>query len=179
MRFTLTYSGPLPPKKSRGVSPVKAQLRAVFHEQLKPQVEPVIREPHWPHASTLVDGHRFVSPVHRALRTAVELDILLLTPSRARAAGDTDNRLKTLIDGLTRPSNSQQMSGFAPAPGHGPTYCLLDDDALVQSIRLDSRQWHEPKASRNEAFVVVTAKPVLSEDFDLSGPVTPTLVLVM
>jgi hypothetical protein len=177
MLLTLTYSGPLPPAKSRGTSPMKAALRAAFHPQLKAQVEPFIPSRNWNVASTVLEGHRFVSPAHRGLHTAIDLEILLLTPLRQRAIGDTDNRLKTLVDGLTRPANPQQMKEFeGPADG-GPTYCLLDDDSLVQRISIDSRRWHQPMADPRDAFVVVTARVVLSQSADMSAPVTTLLLL--
>ena len=178
MKLTLTYSGPLPPKKSRGISPVKAGLRAAFHHQLKPQLEAFLQPTAWEHASTIFGGHRFVSPAHRGLHTAIELDVLILTPPQERSVGDADNRLKTLVDGLTRPANSQQMLDFAEPNDGGPTYCLLDDDNLVQGITLDSRKWHEPKARPGDAFVVITARIVLSDSADLSAPMVSLFLLV-
>ena len=82
--------------------------------------------------------------------------------------GDADNRLKTLVDGLTRPANAQQVAGHVAPGDGGPHFCLLDDDNLVQSIALDSRRWH---AAQNDAdtLVVVTARIVLSDDATLSS----------
>lgn len=170
MKLTLSYQGALPPKQ-RGVSAVKAELRRAFHPQIEAQIRGFVDESNLPYLTTIVDGHSFVSPAHERFRTAVELDILLLAPRGRRPAGDTDNRLKTLVDGLTRPANSQQMQGFTEPDDGGATYCLMDDDRLVQRIGLDSRPWHVPQDGRTDALVVVTATIVLGEGADNSSPV--------
>jgi hypothetical protein len=170
VKLTLTYQGPLPAKQ-RGVSPIKAKLREVFHPQISAQIDRVLGDESRSRLTTSLGEYQFISPAHAGFHTAVELDILMLAPRSRRPVGDTDNRLKTLIDGLTRPANSNQLQGFeAPADG-GPTYCLMDDDNLVQRIGVDSRIWHVPPAGSNEALVVVTASIVLSETADMQSPI--------
>jgi hypothetical protein len=95
----------------------------------------------------------------------------MLAPRGRRPVGDTDNRLKTLIDGLTRPANLDQLQGFESPDDGGPTYCLMDDDSLVQRIGVDSRTWHVPPLGSNDALVVVTASIVLSETANMQSPV--------
>lgn len=85
--------------------------------------------------------------------------------------GDTDNRLKTLIDGLTRPANPDQLQGFEGPEDGEPTYCLMDDDSLVQRIGVDSRTWHVPPLGSSEALVVVTASIVLSDTANMQSPI--------
>lgn len=169
MKLTLTYQGSLPPKQ-RGVSPIKADLRRAFHPQIREQVARLLDNASRPHMTTEVGGHEFISPSHPAFRTGVELDILLLTPP-GNKIGDVDNRLKTLIDGLTRPANPGQLQGFSEPDGGGPTFCLMDDDRLVERIGLDSRRWHVPQADPSAALVIVTATLVLSDSADNSSPV--------
>jgi len=103
MELTLIYEGSLPPK-GRGISPVKARLRDIFHPQIKAQVAQRLGKDRT-NIVTRFEGHDFFSPAHRKFRTAAELHVLMLTPRSDRPAGDADNRLKTLIDGLTRPAN--------------------------------------------------------------------------
>lgn len=176
MKLTLTYRGPLPPKQ-RGVSAVKADLRRAFHPQIKAQVGRLLSEQTEESLRTTVGEFEFVSPAHPTLRTDVELDVLLLSPHKPKS-GDVDNRLKTLVDGLTRPANPQQFQGFSAPAGGGPTFCLLDDDNRVQRLSLDSRVWHDPSAAANDALVVVTAKVVLSQTADLKNPMATLWFLV-
>lgn len=168
MIITLSYHGRLPAKQ-KGVSPVKAQLRTAFHGQIKAQVEPLLGQDR-KHVSTWLDGHLFISPAHKSFRTAIELDVLMLVPPTRRKVGDVDNRLKTLIDGLTRPANGQQLKDHLEPEGGAGTFCLMDDDALVTRLSLDSRVWHDPSADPHDALVIVTAKVVLGDNADMSSP---------
>lgn len=157
---------------------MKARLREAFHGQIKTHVDRRLSPVDRAHVSTEVGGQTFLSPVHRWLNTAVELDVLLLVPPARRLVGDPDNRLKTLIDGLTRPANDQQMQGHVPPSEGGPTYCLMDDDGLVKRLSVDSRRWFEPTTEPQEALVVVTATLVLDDDAGLTSQ-TANLILVL
>ena len=176
MRLTLTYRGNLPATQ-RGVGKVKAVLREAFHPQIAAQfghrLGPAVRE-----ASTEINGHTFVAPAHPRLRTAAELEVLLLTPASSRSVGDVDNRLKTLVDGLTRPANTEQMQSFKPPAPGGPTYCLMDDDQLVKRLTVDARRWFEPGIPPDEALVVVTANIILGDDADMSSPTASIFVVL-
>jgi hypothetical protein len=109
-----------------------------------------------------------MSPAHARFGTAVELDVLLLTHHAAKRPGDLDNRLKTLIDGLTRPQNPQQQASITASPQE-PLYCLLDDDDLVQRVSVDSRRWYE-SADPDEVLVVITATLVLASTVGPDAP---------
>jgi len=168
VKLTLTYRGKLPPTQRR-VSSVKGALRAAFHPQIKAQIERRLGKPAT-EVETDFQGHKFISPAHEKFRTAAELDVLILTPNSSRSVGDVDNRLKTLVDGLTRPANPQQMQGFQPPPGGGSTYCLMDGDQLVKRLTVDARPWFEVGVPDNEALVVVTATIVLGDNVDMTSP---------
>lgn len=176
MKLTLTYRGPLPATQ-RGVSAAKAKLRQAFHPQVSAQIKARLGTS-IAHVTTEFEGHKFICPVHRDFRTAAEISVLLLTPKSARSVGDVDNRLKTLIDGLTRPANSQQMRGFMPPVDGGPTYCLMDSDQLVKHLTVDARPWFESGIPVDEALVVVTATIVLGDNTDMSSP-TGNIFLVL
>lgn len=176
MEFTLTYQGPLPPKQ-RGISPVKAKLRAAFHPQIKAILDPRLSDTVRPLLTTTIHGHEFVSPASDTLATAAELDIMLLTPPSQRV-GDADNRLKTLIDGLTCPANRQQLQSHNDPVDGGATYCLLGDDKLVQRVNLDTRRWYGAPDDPTASLVVVTARLVLSTHATTGSPVS-SLFLVL
>lgn len=142
------------------------------------QVGPLLSGSALAHASTDVDGRTFISPAHAELRTAVELDVLLLVPPRRSSTGDIDNRMKTLLDGLTRPANLEQLRGFSAPPDGGPTYCLMDDDRLVRRLSFDSRRWFDPAADPQEALAIVTATLVLGDNADMTSP-TGNIFLVL
>ncbi|WP_162908141.1 hypothetical protein [Allorhizocola rhizosphaerae] len=172
MKLTLTYEGVLPSRRN-GISTAKAALRSAFHPQLVEQVRNRVNPKNLPRITSTVEGQEFVSIANKYLRTAVELDVLLLTRRGVRASGDMDNRLKTLIDGLTRPQNKEQMRAFQPPHGGGPMYCLLDDDDRVVRLGIDSRRWYDPRANDGDALVVITATMVLGEDASMNNQ-TPT-----
>ena len=102
----------------------------------------------------------------------------MLVPRQATTAGDVDNRLKTLVDGLTRPANAQQLEGFVPPDAAEPTYCLMDDDRLVQRLSVDARPWFDNTASTNEALVIVTAAIVLGSNASLETPMATTFLVL-
>jgi hypothetical protein len=58
----------------------------------------------------------------------------VLTPT-----GDLDNRLKTLFDGLRCPIGQQEIKGFRDAAREDDDYlCLLEDDALITSLKIET-----------------------------------------
>ena len=106
---------------------------------------------------------------------------ILITDDAAfgrKVAEAVDNRLKTLIDGLTRPANKEQMQNHVAPLDGGPTYCLLQDDRLVQRIGLDTRRWYGAPSDPSESLVVVTAKVVLSADVTVNGPTSATFLVL-
>ena len=177
MKLTLTYQGWLPSRR-KGNTSVKADLRAAFHPQIYAQVRSRLTANSVADITTALEGHSFASVAHPAMRTAVDLEILLMTPKGKREIGDTDNRLKTLVDGLTRPANKEQLRDYKPPPGGGPLYCLMDNDALVNRLSVDSRRWFAPDTKNGDALVVVTASIVLGLNADLTSP-TANLFLIL
>jgi hypothetical protein len=90
--------------------------------------------------------------------------------------GDLDNRMKTLVDGLTRPANRQQASRAQPKDE--PTYCLMDDDSLLKRLGLDTRRWFEPGIQPDEAFVLISATMVLGDNADMTSPSANMFLLI-
>jgi hypothetical protein len=51
--------------------------------------------------------------------------------------GDLDNRLKTLLDALRMPHNDDELPQGVPL-GESPFLCLLDDDALITKVTIET-----------------------------------------
>jgi hypothetical protein len=124
-------------------------------------------------------GYKFVPLVRKNWKLVGNLKILLLRQDgivSSYSAGDLDNRLKTIIDALTKPSTLRQLEyNEKPAEGEGPFYCLFEDDRLVGSIEVETDSLLTPlNSSQPEALshvhVVVSAeiKPHNVDIFNLS-----------
>jgi len=149
MRFRLVYDGTLPAK---GTAAQKETIRAALHPQLKEL---------WTHLPLVgtadnyltstgevsvlqrLGQHVYAPLVCERLELLAELDILLLRPERpgriVTGAADIDNQLKTLLDALSIPSQSQAISPTArPSTTAEPTYTLLSDDKLVSRLNVET-----------------------------------------
>ena len=89
--------------------------------------------------------------VNDRLSTGAELDVLILTPTHLARPGDIDNRLKTLIDGLTRPANNQQVQGAST----NDEFCLFEDDGLITKLIVDSRSWLGRPAGSTDVLALI------------------------
>jgi hypothetical protein len=111
-------------------------------------------------------GYRFVPLVREEILLLCSLHILFLrrdTPGSVIHAGDIDNRLKTLIDGLRRPRHINELVGNeVPADGEDPFYCLLDDDKQVTHIEVETDTLLDPftgnEADNNKVRLVITVE---------------------
>jgi hypothetical protein len=89
------------------------------------------------------------------------LDILFLRPEKPGSilgsAGDIDNRIKTLIDALRIPADGSEMKrheGDDPDPN--PMYCLLQDDALITTLKVETdRLLFTRGDSEHESILVI------------------------
>jgi len=111
---------------------------------------------------------KFVPLVRESEHLSCALSILFLRrdpPGSIISAGDIDNRLKTLIDGLTMPEQKNQMNDSGPDEGEKPFFCLLQKDNLVTHIDLESDTLlDEPigekaEASWVRAIITATVRP--------------------
>ncbi len=88
------------------------------------------------------NNYRFVPLVRKDWDVNCSLEILLLRQdgiNTAFSAGDLDNRVKTLIDALTKPTNAAQLEGHEePAEDEAPFYCLLENDRLVTALKVET-----------------------------------------
>jgi hypothetical protein len=174
MEFTLSYRGEL---KSNGDKEHKHILRRRFHSQLAElwRQPPLNDRPELaadspgngnPSLSVRRDPFRFVPLVSTRICAIAGLDILMLRPGAPgdiiRGGGDIDNRLKTLLDALKVPEANALPSNCTPQSGEDPFYCLLEDDKLVTSIRIETDRLLDASIE-NEVLLVVRVSTKLTE----------------
>jgi hypothetical protein len=177
VKFRLVYDGPLS-SEQRGTAAAKHAIRKQLHPQLKAlwAQDPLLahmskrnaRDLEVPMLDVLANdytrcGYRFVPLVREAAYTACRLDILVLMrdePFRVftgggRDAGDLDNRIKTLLDGLRMPRQCSELAGEVPGEGEDPFFCLLDDDKVVYEFNVRSDRLLAPPRPRQLVREVV------------------------
>jgi hypothetical protein len=114
-------------------------------------------------------GYRYAPLVWKENDLYCSLRILCLRrdhPGAVLPTRDIDNRIKTLVDALTMPPNSQgsPMKDGEPLPpqeGEDPFYVLLDDDRQVTHLEVETDTALElPPNPEDESYVrlVITAE---------------------
>jgi hypothetical protein len=158
--FTLVYAGPLPPK---GTAADKLLLRRKLH----PQMRELFNHPPFDQLAnylqpapsggagritllSTVGNRTYASLITEELKLYAELDVLLLRRQASGVlshGGDIDNRLKTLFDGLSIPSQTQAVpSGWQPTQDEQPLICLLQDDRLVTRVNVETDRLLRPES---------------------------------
>jgi hypothetical protein len=88
------------------------------------------------------NNYRFVPLVLQDFSLTCSIDVLFLRsdhPYSVWTAGDIDNRIKTLIDALSKPKNADALRGNEiPDDEENPFFCLLEDDKLVTGIKVEA-----------------------------------------
>ncbi len=166
MRFRLVYRGPL---ASNGSAKQKQDIRRVLHPQIAAlwKQPPLTDYPEYleavPSTGTISLVHQvanftFVGLVSSRINLIAELDITFFRrqpPGELlKHGGDIDNRIKTMLDALRVPASQEIPTGDAPAPGETPFHCLLQDDALVSRLTVDTERWLED-VPENEVMLVI------------------------
>jgi hypothetical protein len=109
-------------------------------------------------------GFNFVPLLTHGLEVGCHIDVLFLRDDRVGSvlrAGDIDNRLKTLLDGLSMPQSVAQLGPFEhPEDDESPFFCLLEDDSLVTKVTVETDTLLEtvPEVRSNAARVIVTVR---------------------
>lgn len=67
-------------------------------------------------------------------------------PGKVYQAGDLDGRMKTLLDALAMPQHKEQILGRSTK--HDPIFCLLEDDALVSGLQIESERLLTDKSNQ-------------------------------
>lgn len=123
------------------------------------------------------NGYRFVPLVRGDIGVLCALHVLLLKRdhpgSGVIGAGDLDNRLKVLVDGLTKPTGPGQLGGILPDADEDPFFCLLENDNLVTSLTVETDALlAAPKGRENQnnwvrSIVTVELRPYHVTPFNL------------
>jgi hypothetical protein len=165
MEFRLSYRGPL---KSNGTPAEKQAVRRQFHPQLKKlwSQEPLAGcevyldgDSDRVHLVYPLSNFKFACLISERHKTYAELDILFLRPEPSgqiiKTGGDIDNRLKTLFDGLRRPTNINEIpTGDTPQSDEIPFHCLLSDDGLITKVTVATDQLLDAK-SHDEVVLII------------------------
>jgi hypothetical protein len=151
VEFRLVYDGRLRASaKGNNRSDDKHIIRKVLHRQLRElchrdaNLRYIMEERHM--AEHLAadfqrgDGFAFVPLINQRFSAFASLDILFLrrdSPGNLiQNAGDIDNRVKTLFDALKVPRVRGDISADKPDDDEHPFFCLLEDDALITSLKV-------------------------------------------
>jgi hypothetical protein len=167
MQLRLTYSGFLMgSNKSDTRAKHKHEIRKVFHTQLKRfwDHHPYLKIASMVHptsglavpdkdgkirlvrdhlaAQFTKNGYQFVPLAGSNWHLHCSLSILFLrpdVPGGLLKSADIDNRLKTLFDALRMPANQSELGGYeVPGEDETPFFCLLEDDALIANVSVDT-----------------------------------------
>lgn len=102
----------------------------------------------------------------------MSLDILFLRrdqQSLIKEGGDIDNRLKTLFDALRVPQTTDGLGG-EPEAGEKPMFVLLEDDALISEVRVNTDSLlmlpQQKAPDPKDAFLVIDVKIQPTEDIE-------------
>lgn len=190
MELTLFYRGAL---ASNGGTAEKQSLRRVFHRQLAEfwKQNPLDDYRYlWDSSLPLFKpesdirqkrgSFEFVPLINEYMYLVADLQIHLLRPeppgSVKAQSGDLDNRMKTLLDALRMPRVPDEIpSNDAAGTDEYPFFCLLEDDALINSFSVVTHRWLEPNSPRKEAILVVSVRTavtrLMSRNAELAGNV--------
>jgi hypothetical protein len=182
MQFRLTYEGQL---LSNGHAQHKQEIRKRFHPQLRRlwEITPSLLEMKYPPLNLVEVGYtpgrsrieyladqfsrnnyNFVPLVTRDLDVSFcGIDVLFLRPDppgSVLSKSDIDNRLKTLFDALRMPEGKAELGGYDfPADNEKPFYSLLEDDALVTKVSVETDFLLEPIGAdfdKNDSRLIIT-----------------------
>lgn len=193
MEFRLIYEGQLP---SNGNAQVKHEIRKQFHVQLaelwdKHRTLQLAKERYSLGSGGSgtflnklakqfeVEGFHFVPLINaKAFGLVCELDILFMrrgVPGHLlMPGGDIDNRIKTLLDALRVPHSKGEVIGNPEAHEKPYFFCLLEDDALVTRINVNTDRLLKPlKADishpENEVLLVIQVTGKAAEPLTLGN----------
>ena len=183
MEFRLTYEGPLlsgqdrSGKRQLATANHKHDLRKVFHPQLKRLWTITGHLKAWEvdTGRSLVDDlssnyplqhYRFVPLVTERFTLVCSLHILMLrgvAKGGATSHGDIDNRFKTILDALKRPTSMDQLGDKhqTPSAGENPFFVLLEDDKLVDRLTVEADALLEPTGKapdESDSRVIISVK---------------------
>ncbi len=169
MKFTLAFEGLIRSSGNRSKRQNKHDLRRAFHPQMKSvwRQEPYSEflSIHEPSVTSKVADYSFVPLVTENRNMFAELNITLLSRGRKGVIGDIDGRLKTILDALRMPHNSDELPDRDEGPGRheDPFFCLLEDDSLVNQLSIKTDRYRG-RHDDDDSFVMIEVR-VAARDF--------------
>jgi hypothetical protein len=170
VEFILHYRGDL---KSNGGAVDKHRIRQHLHPQLKE----LWKQPPLSHFAECLSpqpevgftilrelGHFKFAPLFSCkFNFLAEIEIMLLRPGIpgdiVQHGGDIDNRLKTLLDALSMPSQPTALpTGVEPLDDETPFFCVLEDDRLITKLTVQTDRLLEPVNSPSEVELTVLVR---------------------
>jgi hypothetical protein len=177
MKFRLLFEGAIPPRQQSSLveiheirSALAPQMAALWRfPPLAGEVEKWLRhrEPTDTDYALLEQrGSAVFAPlISKRNDLQCELDITFMRQQAAGQligdGGDIDNRVKTLLDALSVPPPAQ-ANFFSDTGPSRPIFCVLQDDALITKLSVETDRLLRPSKSRHDlvAIVQVTVKAV-------------------
>jgi hypothetical protein len=176
MQFRLLYEGPIAPRQRINVGDIHT-IRMALHPQLQTlwRYKPLshiayhLREIAPPGEVAIFERSNNVlfSPlVTQKNHLACELNITFLRqqpPGQLLGeGGDIDNRLKTLLDALRMPNTAEaKQAQIDIRPDDDPIHCLLQDDALVTKVSVETDRLLRP-ADQFDLVAIIQVRVLMS-----------------
>jgi hypothetical protein len=181
MQFRLLYEGPIAPGQRINVADIH-DIRMKLHPQLKALWE---RMPLSELSTSFLQetgggpGGRgipilerkndvlFAPLITQRNHLACELTVTLLrqqSPGQLLGeGGDIDNRLKTLLDALRMPNTAEAQQAKIDTRGdNDPIHCLLQDDALVRKVSVETDWLLRPAADPLDLVAIIQVRVLAS-----------------
>lgn len=153
MKFILTYEGELPPTNKQGhMNEIKQAIRRQIHSQLSilwkqqnlKNIYDTFISRNLPdmgnHSLPVkkIGNYSLVPLVSDYLRTITNIEIIFLRKeepgSLVLKGGDIDNRIKTLLAGLSIPNRDQILKDDNHHADEDPFFCLLEHYGLISGL---------------------------------------------
>jgi hypothetical protein len=178
VKFRLLYEGELAPRQHVSAGDLHS-IRMQLHPQIKAlwQYRPLsdcggwLREkPERPgdYAIWERSSDVLLSPlISHKNHLMCELDITLLRQQEPGQllgeGGGIDSRLKTLFDALRKPSTEEaQTAAIAKRADDDPIHCLLQDDALVTRVNVETDRLLRPTEGQFDLVAIIQVTVVLT-----------------
>ena len=170
MKFTLVYRGDLPPngsakEKWRIRRELEPQLRRLWtiapFSDIAKYLDPAY-EPNNCYVGKVLGEFEFMPLISTKLDLQANLEIRPMSssmPGGLLHSGDIDNRLKTLFDALSIPTN-QQIPDGAEVDADKRVFCLCEDDRLITDVRVTNNRLLSVDDKSRQTLVVIDVRPV-------------------
>jgi hypothetical protein len=178
MQFRLLYEGPIAPRRRSHPADIH-RIRMNLHPQLKAlwQYKPLSLQLHQLREAPANPGDiailersnnvLFAPLITQKNNLACELSVTFLRqqpPGQLLGeGGDIDNRLKTLLDALRKPNTAEaQQAQIDARPDDDPIHCLLQDDALVTKVSVETDRLLRPATDPFDLVAIIHVRVLVT-----------------